>query len=140
MATSFGTVANSLVGGVLRSPLHRLLSGSTLLVRYRGKRSGREIRTPAQYVEDGDDVIILVGKPDTKVWWRNFRRGHPIELLVRGSWRPMTAQAVVGADQPEMVEPLLAAYLARFPRAAAVLDADPETRRRRAVVVRCTPR
>lgn len=91
-------------------------------------------------MEHGDELIILVGRPDGKVWWRNFRRGHPIELLVRGSWRPMTALAVVGADQPGMVEPLLAAYLGRFPRAAKMLDVDADTRLRHTVVVRCTPR
>jgi hypothetical protein len=115
---SFG---NTFVSGLLRSPLHRLLSGSTDLVRYTGRRSGREIVTPTQYARSGDDVVILVGRPDTKTWWRNFRTEGDLEVLLQGRWVPMTATAVVGADDPATVAPLLDAYLARFPRAAHTL-------------------
>jgi deazaflavin-dependent oxidoreductase (nitroreductase family) len=134
-------IGNGVVSAVLRSPLHRLLSGSTDVVRYTGRRSGRQFTTPTQYVHHGDDVIILVGRPETKSWWRNFRNDRDTDVLVRGRWTPMTARAVVGADEPELIAPLLAAYLERFPRAAQLLDAETnEILARRAVVVWCRPR
>ena len=57
--------ANTIVAGVLRSPAHRLLSGSTVLLAYEGRRSGRRIVLPTQYARSGDDLVILVGRPET---------------------------------------------------------------------------
>ena len=134
-------IGNRIVGALLRSPLHRVLSGSTDLVRFTGRRSGRTIITPTQYARLGDDVVILVGRPATKTWWRNFLDDRELDVLVRGRWLPMTGRAVIGAADPERVAPLLDAYLARFPRAAATLgDGTTEARARQAVVVWCRPR
>lgn len=58
--------ANACVSTLLRSPFHRLLSWSTDLLRYRGRRTGRQITMPTQYAECGSDVVILHGRPDTK--------------------------------------------------------------------------
>ena len=134
-------LANRAVSVVLRSPLHGLLSGSTALVRYTGRRSGRHVTTPVQYARQGEDVVILVGRPDTKVWWRNFGHDRAGELLVRREWIPVVALAVVGADDPEAIAPLLAAYLERFPKAVRALEGDTaDQRARRAVMVRCRTR
>ncbi len=133
-------VGNTLVATLLESPLRGVLSGSVDVIRYVGRRSGREISTPTQYVEHGDDVVILVGRPETKTWWRNFRQDRDLEVLVRGTWRPMVGRALIGADEPDVVAPLLDAYLARFPKAARGLGDDAETRVQNAVMVRCRPR
>jgi deazaflavin-dependent oxidoreductase (nitroreductase family) len=134
-------VGNAAVSALLHSPLHRLLSGSTDVVRYTGRRSGKQFTTPTQYVRHGDDVIILVGRPETKSWWRNFSADRDIDVLVQRRWIPMTARAVVGAEEPETIAPLLAAYLERFPKAARALGgATAESRARQAVVVWCRPR
>lgn len=130
--------ANSFVSTVLRSPLHRVLSGSTDLIRYRGRRTGREIMLPTQYAERGSEVVILVARPETKTWWRNFCTERELDLLIRGRWSTMTASAVVGADDPVGIGPLLDAYLQRFPHATRALGGGtPDERARRAVVVRC---
>jgi F420H(2)-dependent quinone reductase len=134
---SFG---NACVSTLLRSPFHRLLSGSTDLIRYRGRRTGREITMPTQYAECGSDVVILAGRPETKTWWKYFRTERDLDLLIRGRWSPMTATAVVGADDAAEIGPLLDAYLTRFPRATRTLgEGTPDDRARRAVVVRCRP-
>ena len=113
--------ANRVVIAVLQSPLHRVLSGSTGLVRYTAS-SGRTVVTPTQYTTVDDGVVILVGHPEAKTWWRHFRTEQPIEILRNRQWTAMTAQTLTGADQPEEVAPLLDSYLARFPRAARALD------------------
>jgi hypothetical protein len=136
-----GGVANGVVGAILRSPLHGLLSGSTDLVRYTGRRSGTTYETPTQYARSGDDLVIMVGRPDTKTWWRNFLSGHDLDVLVAGEWLPMVGTAVVGADGPDSVHPLLEIYLARFPKAARLFgDAVGSERDRQAVIVHCRPR
>jgi len=132
---------NGFVSAVLGSPLHRLLSGSTDVVRYTGHRSGRSFSTPTQYARCGDDLIILVARPETKSWWRNFRHAGELEVLVQGEWLAMTGRAVVGADEPETIAPLLDAYLARFPKATRALEGDTDASRAgHAVVVWCRPR
>ncbi len=134
-------VANAMVARLLQSPLHGLLSNSTALIRYRGRRSGRQITTPVQYAVDGDGLVILVGRPQTKRWWRNFGDERDLEVLVRRAWVPMTGRAVAGVDEPDAVAPLLTTYLARFPKAERALDGEgPDERVRSAVVVRCRPR
>lgn len=111
------SVGNAVVNAVLRSPFHRAMSGTTDLIRYTGRRSGRVITTPTQYTTHGDDLVILVGHPESKQWWRNFSEARDIEVLVAGVWRPMRGRAIVGADEPETVRPLLETYVERFPRA-----------------------
>jgi hypothetical protein len=134
-------IANGIVRAVLASPMHRALSGSTDVVRYRGRRSGQTFETPTQYARCGEDLVILVGKPYTKSWWRNFRSDHDLEVLVAGEWLPMVGRAVVGAEDPDAVAPLLEAYLARFPKADRLFDgATGPERNRQAVVVHCRPR
>ena len=124
-------IGNALVATVLRSPLHRLLSGSVDLIRYTGRRSGREITTPTQYARLGDDLVILVGRPETKTWWRNFRPDGDLDVLVRGRWQPMTARVVDGHDDLDAIAPLVDAYLKRYPRAAKVLgEGTPEDQAR----------
>lgn len=134
-------IGNRFVQAVLDSPAHRLLSASTDVVRYRGRRSGQEYRTPTQYARSGDDLIIFVGRPDTKRWWRNFREDRDLDVLVEGRWLPMTGRAVVGSEEPEVVAPLLDAYLARFPKVARQLHGDgTDAKVEDAVVVWCRPR
>jgi hypothetical protein len=134
-------VGNTFVAALLSSPLHGLLSGSTDLVRYTGRRSERQFTTPTQYVRLDDDLLILVGRPEAKTWWRNFREERDLDVLLQGRWRPMRGRAVIGADEPETIGPLLDVYLQRFPKAARALDgATPEARARGAVVVRCRSR
>ena len=133
--------ANSVVGVVLRSPAHRLLSGSTDLLAYEGRRSGRRIVLPTQYARSGDDVVVLVGRPETKRWWCNFVEPRDLDVLLAGEWHAMTGQVVRGADDPEQARPLLAAYLERFPKVVKALAEDTDDDRlARVVLVRCRPR
>lgn len=133
-------IANRVVAGILRSPFHRLLSGTTDLIRYEGRRTGRQVVMPTQYVRAGDEVIVLVGRPDTKSWWRNFEGGRRADVLVSGRWSQMEGTVVSGADDPATTADLLSVYLQRFPRAGAALGpGTSEERASAAVLVRFRP-
>jgi hypothetical protein len=135
------TFANAVVCAVLRSPLHRLLSGSTAVVSYTGRRTGRTISTPTQYARRGDDVIVLVGQHQTKTWWRNFRQDHDVDVLIGRLRMPMVGRAVMGSDEPEAVRPLLDAYRDRFPRTGGVPAGETDgSLARDTVMVHCRPR
>jgi len=134
-------IGNRIVCAVLESRGHRLLSGSTDVIRYRGRRSGTTFSTPTQYARRGDDVIILVGRPETKTWWRNFRQERDLDVLIGGVWLPMSGRAVVGVDEPAAAAPLLETYLERFPKAARHLGgATTGPPAAHAVLVWCRPR
>jgi hypothetical protein len=129
------TLANSVVEKILTSPAHKILSGSTVLIRYRGRRTNTEYTTPVQYADAHVGLVVLVGKPDTKTWWRNFTDMGQLQVLLAGTWVPMTAHALRGNEDPEAVEPLLRSYAIRFPKVAKSLDGDTLDERVRGAVV-----
>lgn len=69
----FNRTANPAVRAVLSSPLHPLLSRRLALITVIGRRSGRRYTFPVGYRQDGDRVIVNVGWPERKQWWRNLR-------------------------------------------------------------------
>jgi hypothetical protein len=132
--------ANAVVEAVLKSPLHRVMSGKLLLIRYRGQRSGTEYTLPVNYADTHHGVVVMVGKPDTKTWWRNFTTMGQVQVLLAGEWVPVTAHALIGSEEPEAVTPLLRSYAARFPKVVKSLEGDTlEERVASAVVVWLRP-
>lgn len=73
---------NPLVIGLLRSPLHTLMSDSTMLVTYRGRKSGKERTTPVNYVREGGALLVVSSRDHS--WWKNLRGGAPVVVRVRG--------------------------------------------------------
>jgi hypothetical protein len=80
----FNRTANPVVRAVLSSPLHPLLSRGLALITVTGVRTGRRYTFPVAYRRDGDRVLVGVGAPERKRWWRNLREGGRVELLIRG--------------------------------------------------------
>lgn len=63
---------NPILVGLLRSPLHRLVSNNLALITVTGRRSGKSRTFPVGYRRDGNRVTIAVGWPERKLWWRNL--------------------------------------------------------------------
>ena len=112
---------NPLVRSVLRSPFHRLLSGSIMLLTYTGRVSDRMFTIPVMYARHDRDLLVYVGGHDRKTWWRNLRGGAPVHVHVRGDDFAGMARVVDGEPR------LRADYVERFPRSRRALadDADP---------------
>ena len=104
------------VGNLFVSGLHRLLSGSLLLIGYRGRRSGRRFTIPVMYAERDGTLTIFVGHPERKNWWRNLRQGAEVEVRLRGDRLRGHAALVDDAG-------VVSTYLKRYPRARAALEA-----------------
>jgi deazaflavin-dependent oxidoreductase (nitroreductase family) len=81
----FNRTANPVVSAVLGSPLHPLLSRSLALITVTGRRSGRRYTFPVGNRQDGDRVLIKVGWPERKHWWRNLRDAGQVEMLIRST-------------------------------------------------------
>jgi hypothetical protein len=103
---------NPIVRLILRSRVHGLLSRSILLLTYT-RRNGSERTIPVRYVQRGDVVVILVGLPEQKRWWRRLRMAAPVKVRIRGTMRTGSARALVGGGKD--AEEALALYLERFP-------------------------
>lgn len=87
---------NPFVDRILRSPLHGLMSNSTMLISYTGRRSGKSYTTPVNYVRDGDTLLVV--SPREHSWWKNLseRGGVPVVVRVRGADFKGVGQAFEG--------------------------------------------
>jgi deazaflavin-dependent oxidoreductase (nitroreductase family) len=108
-------VVNPVVRLLLRSPAHRVLSGSVLLLGYTGRRSGAHRELPVMYAGLDDRFVLVAGQPDTKTWWRNFTgEDAPVTVTVAGRRTTCRARRL----EPRTVDHQRAfdAYRARYPR------------------------
>ena len=96
------TTANRFVTRMLCSPLHVFMSGM-LLITVTGRKSGKPISTPVNYVRDGDRLIVT--SRVNRTWWKNLRGGAAITLRLNG--KTYRADAVVIEDQPAVEKELL---------------------------------
>ncbi len=97
---SFFSRFNPLVAGVLRSPLHFLMSRGLMLITVTGRRSGRRFTFPVGYQRYGDSLVVMVSEAASKNWWRNFKEPRQVELCLRGVVRYGEAERVA-ADSAE---------------------------------------
>ena len=108
---------NPIMAGLLRSPFHALISRNTMLITVRGRRSGRAVTTPVNYVRHGDELLTVSVR--SRTWWRNLRgRQTPVELLLAGARRAATAtveetaaEVARGLAEVAAVSPMMARAL-----------------------------
>ena len=104
-------IVNPTMRLLLRSPLHALMSGSLMLITFRGRVSGRTYTTPLRYVQDGATIRCFTDR-DAK-WWRNLKHDPEVVLRIRG--RDVVCSTSVIDDNPATIRKLLAGYLTQFP-------------------------
>lgn len=72
----------------LAGPLTRNL----LLLRYKGRKSGRMYTTPVGYVREGDRLVVVTSPRYS--WWRNVVGGAEVSVLStwarRATWATQT--------------------------------------------------
>lgn len=77
---TFLRVANIVARPLLSSPLGGLFDG-TMLLEFKGRRSGRTIKVPvSRHVIDGE-VVVFTDAP----WRWNFDGGAPVKVTFKGS-------------------------------------------------------
>jgi deazaflavin-dependent oxidoreductase (nitroreductase family) len=100
----FNRSANPAVTALLSSPLHPLLSGRLALITVTGRRSGHRYTFPVGYRQTRDRVIVNVGWPERKHWWRNLCDGGRVQMRIRGHRREGQALAHGGERTGVTVE------------------------------------
>jgi F420H(2)-dependent quinone reductase len=114
-------VVNPVLRRVLRGRLGRRWGRHLAVLRYTGRRTGRAHELVCQYVRTAATVWVLVGRPESKTWWRNLRSPADVDLWLAGERARARAGAVVGDEQPDEARRGLATYLAGMPRAARAI-------------------
>ena len=110
-------VLNPVMKTVLRSPMHRVASGTIALLHFHGRKSGRAFVTPLSYVKD-DQTVWFLSAHSTN-WWKNFRQGDvPVSIEIAKETLNGTARLWDG-DTDELREHVRS-YLCALPRDAKV--------------------
>src|SRR3990172_1999026 len=73
---------NPIMSWVLKSPLHGMISKGVMLVTVTGRKSGKTISTPTNYLRDRNTLWVISWR-DRK-WWRNLRGGAKARVLLAG--------------------------------------------------------
>jgi deazaflavin-dependent oxidoreductase (nitroreductase family) len=115
-------LVNPVVRTILCSSVHSLLSGSLLLLKYTGRRSGRRHSLPVMYLERNGELVVFAGQRRDKRWWRNFQPAAPVSVVLRRHSFEGRAEAMLDDDAASGMA--WAAYGAKFPRAAAARQGD----------------
>jgi len=83
--------------------LRRLADRQVCELRFIGVHSGHPIVLPVMYAQRGDTLVVLVGGPEQKRWWRNFRRPHAVRVWLQGVDR-FGIGRLVEAGSPERLD------------------------------------
>ncbi len=105
---------NPVMRRLLRSRLHRPMSGQLMLLEYTGRLSGRTYVIPIGYFAwDGGSVLSV----SSTRWWKNLRDGRPVSVLVRGVRHAAVPMVIESAESRA---DLLAEFAQRYgPKVAA---------------------
>ena len=105
---------NPIVHLFLATPLRLVFSRTLLVLRVKGRKTGKTITTPMRFEQDGAHVRCF-SSVDT-YWWRNVQAADGVELLIKGQWYKATA--VVTSRDPRVLRPALLKMLRIYPQDA----------------------
>ena len=104
---------NPMMIWLLKSPFHSFISKSVMLVTVMGRKSGKSISTPTNYLRDGDTLWVISWRERT--WWRNLRGGAKVRVLVAGKRVEGCGQVV---EEQKSVAQSLFEYYRKAPNTA----------------------
>lgn len=124
MSKRLFAIINPVVKALLRSPFHGLMSRNTMLLEFKGRKSGKSYCTPVSYHMVGNKVQCLTGQDNQ--WWRNIVNAESVDLTLRGRRASGRPAVVLGGSS--QVQAALHDLLVASPRDAAFasvsFDAD----------------
>lgn len=89
---------NPFVAAILRSPLHRLLSGNVMLLTVTGHKTGKRYTFPVNYTREGDTLTVF----SSRSWWKNLRGGGDVAVCLQD--RGQMGRAEVIRDRAAVLE------------------------------------
>lgn len=88
-------VVNPAMTALLRSRMSGLVDAHLGLLRFRGRRSGRDYQVPVGIHRIDGRLRVL----SNAAWRVNFRDGHPVQVRFDGRWREGTGILVEDGDR-----------------------------------------
>jgi hypothetical protein len=83
---------NPIIEWLLKSPLHGMLCGNTMIIHYTGRKSGKAYHVPIGYRRINNTLLTVSYKQ--RNWWRNLRGGADVSILLNGKLIPARAQSI----------------------------------------------
>jgi hypothetical protein len=108
---------NPIVSAILRSPVHRILSGSMLLFTFTGRKTGRAYTIPVGYMRNGETLVLFTNRARR----RNLRGSSGGAVTVRLQGRERTGRAVLVEDPAPVAVTFERLIAQHGPRAASRL-------------------
>jgi hypothetical protein len=102
---------------LLKSPLHVMISENTMIVYFKGRKSGKAYHVPIDYLRINDTLLTVSFKERT--WWRNLRGGAEVTILLRGKLIPAHSQVV---EDDQGVAEGLKEFIGKNPQAAKIFN------------------
>lgn len=132
---------NPMMIRLLKSPLHGFVSKNMMLTTVTGRKSGKQISTPTNYLRDGNTLWVISWRD--RIWWKNLRGGAKIQVLLAGKNVEGCGQVI---EQEKSVAQSLFEYYSKVPQVAKYVQigldagkpvgADCERAARKMVMVR----
>ncbi len=104
---------NPIMIWLLKSPLHGFVSKGVMLVTVTGRKSGKLISTPTNYLRDGNTLWIISWRE--RKWWRNLRGGANVQTLLAG--QNLKGRGQIIEEGPAVAQSLFE-YYRKVPKAA----------------------
>jgi deazaflavin-dependent oxidoreductase (nitroreductase family) len=89
--------------------MHGMVSKTTLLITFTGRKSGKTYTTPVSYSQSADQISIFTHA----TWWKNLVGGAPVTLRIRG--RELQGLAEPVAEDKQAIAAGLTAHLRKVP-------------------------
>jgi hypothetical protein len=102
---------------LLKSPLHGLVSKGVMLTSVTGRRSGKTITTPTNYLQDGNTLWVVSWRD--RNWWKNLRGEAPMRVLLAGKVVEGCGQVV---EEESAVAQSLFEYYQKAPQLAKYVN------------------
>ena len=115
MSNALYALLNPVVKSLLRSRLHGLMSSNTMLLEFRGRKTGNTYVTPVSYHETDGRLHCFTDRESK--WWRNLQSGDEVTLTLRGTRR--IGKPTVLDDGSDRVAEALRDFLIASPRDAS---------------------
>jgi deazaflavin-dependent oxidoreductase (nitroreductase family) len=104
---------NPIMIWLLKSPMHGTVSKNIMLVTVTGRKSGKSISTPANYLRDGNTLWVISWRE--RKWWRNLRGGAKVRVLLAGKDLEGSGQII---EEEQAVAKSLFEYYQKVPKIA----------------------
>jgi hypothetical protein len=135
---------NPIMIWLLRSRFHKMVSGSTLLLTITGRKSGRVITVPVNYIRDHKTLWVVSDRQ--RIWWRNLTGGAALSVTLARKTKRARGEVILHDREVAHAlceyfkqAPMMAKYLkVKFDKEGKPDLADLGAAARRCVVVKIT--